>query len=106
MRNRNKGTLAALDALAVDKANAIADELLASSDFLPPPIGQEHAERIARFTLHLTLNQAAKKPVNPLVQGDRWNRRWEQRDEKERAAMRDGVMRVVQALVMLGYIEL
>lgn len=70
----------------------------------PPEIGlsNDAADRIAHLALRLTQvhAQRAQLIVTPAAQ-----RPYHERTEAERAAMRAGVIRVVQALVILGWTE-
>lgn len=81
-------------------------ETLAADDVLttlpyPEPIDDEAANRIARLALHMTLHATrGKMVVSPMGL-----RTWEQRTPEERARMRAGVIRTVQALQMLEYIS-
>ena len=86
-----------IDASAQD----IIDDALASQPF-PEPIGLETASRIARLALHMS--QHATR--NAVVVSPRGLRRWEQLSPEERQRSRTTVIRVIQAMQMLGMIEL
>lgn len=75
------------------------DDELATLPY-PEPIAIELADRIARLALHMTLH-ATRNTVVVTAMG---LRRWEERTAEERARMRAGVIRTVQALQMLGLI--
>lgn len=66
----------------------------------PEPIADDVANRIARLALHMTLHSTRGKMVVSAM----GLRRWEERTPEERARMRAGVIRTVQALQMLEYI--
>jgi len=65
-------------------------------------ISDEELDRIADLALRMTL-QEAKAALLPMYTKNA--RPYLDRTETERAAMRGGVKRVVQALVLLGWIE-
>lgn len=77
-------------------------EVLAQQE--PPEVGlsQDAADRVAHLALRLTQVHAQRSQliVTPAAQ-----RPYHERTEAERAAMRAGVIRVVQALMMLGWTE-
>lgn len=58
----------------------------------------EMADRIAN--LALLISQRATVVITP-----HQARPWHERSEKERIAMRSGVVRVIQALILLGYMK-
>ena len=73
------------------------DDALVAQPF-PNPIPTELATRVARLALHMTL-QASR---NNVVIDPRGLRRWEERSPEERQRSRVTVIRVIQALQMLG----
>lgn len=74
------------------------DSLLAGP--LPAPMVEEHAKRIARAALVLQQREARikKKIIRPEHMIP-----WEGRHEEQREAMAMAVIRVVQAMHLLGY---
>lgn len=79
--------------------NALDDALVAGA--YPTPIPDELADRIARLTLHMGLHAVR----NSVVLDPRALRRWEERSPEERARLRTAVIRVLQALQLLGMLD-
>jgi hypothetical protein len=65
-------------------------------------VGDEAADSIAALALLISLEQAR---VASMVVPPRFARSYSALDEHERAGMRANVRRIIQALVLLGWIE-
>lgn len=85
------------------------DELLAEN---PPPedcIRREDAERVARLAMLIAQRVLARTMLSPSAPGfsapTRAMAPWEARPPEERARMVAGVVRIVQAMILLGLIE-
>jgi alkyl hydroperoxide reductase subunit AhpC len=85
-----------IDASAQD----VIDDALVSQPF-PEPVALETAARIARLALHMS--QHATR--NSVIVSPRGLRRWEEMSPEERQRSRVTVIRVIQAMEMLGMIE-
>ncbi len=68
---------------------------------LPAPIAREHAMRIARFCLTSAQVERRRRgePFAPMLDTP-----WEERTEAQRSSAAVAVVRVVQALQVLGYL--
>jgi hypothetical protein len=85
------------------------DELLAEN---PPPddcINYEQAQRVARLALLITQRRLAATLLSPSSTNVRAPQAamatWESRSPEERARMTASVIRVLQAMILLGLIE-
>jgi hypothetical protein len=74
---------------------------------IPPEItlSPEEQDRIAHLALALTQEAKRRRDALRIDVDDRGMVPYRERDAQQRANMRAGVIRVVQALQMLGYLE-
>jgi hypothetical protein len=75
---------------------------------MQPPIitlAVHELDRIARLGLMLTQEEARRNPASKRIMHPAMLVPYEERTEESRAAMRTSVVRVLQALAMLGHID-
>jgi hypothetical protein len=87
----------------------VRDELLAEN---PPPddcISYDLAQRVARLALLITQRRLAATMLSPSATNIRAPQNamapWEARSPEERARMTASVIRVLQAMILLGLVE-